>query len=300
MNVDETDAKIVAWLDAMPVGRPATPHEAARLADGEAYVAAMRELARWEHYLDGLPEDVASAAMVGHVHRVWRELQAKAGCRLRAPITVPAHDGYPLHIAWNAARTFLEVEVLEDGRVMWFYRDSAAGVTEGSDEPASGVDARLAELAAAVASADPRPVVRLMAVGPVATPCPRYARPGDAGMDLPVAVWSEDGTMVLPAGERVLLGTGWAFAIPAGYEGQVRPRSSANVRGIHVPLGTIDSGYRGEVRVVVENRTGAPLTLRSGDRVAQLVVAPVAHAAVEVVDALDATERGAGGFGSTG
>lgn len=144
-----------------------------------------------------------------------------------------------------------------------------------------------------------RPVVRLMAVGPVATPCPRYALPGDAGMDLPVAVWSEDGAMVLPVGERVLLGTGWAFAIPAGYEGQVRPRSSANVRGIHVPLGTIDSGYRGEVRVVVENRTGAPLTLRSGDRVAQLVVAPVAHAAVEVVDALDATERGLGGFGST-
>lgn len=163
-------------------------------------------------------------------------------------------------------------------------------------------------------------------VGPVETPVPRYAKPGDAGLDLPIAIRpgiacrDEDGdaflaqhdgktgsaylidpsTLVLLPGVSARLPTGWAFAIPEGHEGQVRPRSSTSERRIHVALGTIDAGYRGEVLVTVENRTGGRLTLRTGDRLAQLVIAPVVQARLVLVEALDATERGTAGHGSTG
>lgn len=163
-------------------------------------------------------------------------------------------------------------------------------------------------------------------VGHVATPLPFYAKPGDAGLDLPIAIRpgiecrDEDGdvflagqddttgsayltdpsTLVLLPGVSARLPTGWAFAIPEGHEGQVRPRSSSSHRRIHVALGTIDAGYRGEVLVTVENRTGGRLSIRTGDRLAQLVIAPVAMARLVVVEALDATERGTAGHGSTG
>ncbi len=143
--------------------------------------------------------------------------------------------------------------------------------------------------------------VRCKRVGDVAVEIPRYARDGDAGMDLRAAVVpSPNGHFVLLAGERTLIPTGWAFEIPPGYEGQVRPRSSMTKAGIYCAFGTIDSGYRGEVKVHVENRSGDDFLITTGDRIAQIVFAPVASVLLQEVDELEASERGDGGFGSTG
>lgn len=129
---------------------------------------------------------------------------------------------------------------------------------------------------------------------------PRYQSGGAAGMDLLAAV--DHDTVLLP-GERALISTGIALAIPAGYEGQVRPRSGLAVRDgitmLNAP-GTIDADYRGTVRLVAINQGALPVTIRRGERLAQLVVARVERAALEVVDELPGTERGADGFGSTG
>ncbi|GGY92303.1 dUTP diphosphatase [Novosphingobium colocasiae] len=129
-------------------------------------------------------------------------------------------------------------------------------------------------------------------------PLPAYATDGAAGMD---AVSAEDVT--LAPGARHAVATGLSVAIPAGYEIQVRPRSGlALKRGISVPNtpGTIDSDYRGEVKVILINHGAEPFEIRRGDRIAQLVLAPVTRASWMEVDELDATERGEGGFGSTG
>ncbi|MGX7826780.1 dUTP diphosphatase [Actinokineospora sp. 24-640] len=130
-------------------------------------------------------------------------------------------------------------------------------------------------------------------------PLPAYARPGDAGADL---VTTED--VVIEPGERVLVGTGIAIALPEGYAGFVHPRSGLAARtGLSVvnTPGTIDAGYRGEIRVCLVNHDRRePIALRRGDRVAQLVVQRVEHAVFREVSALQATERGAGGYGSTG
>lgn len=130
-------------------------------------------------------------------------------------------------------------------------------------------------------------------------PLPSYARPGDAGADL---VTTED--VVIEPGERVLVGTGIAIALPEGYAGFVHPRSGLAARtGLSVvnTPGTIDAGYRGEIRICLVNHDRRePVTLRRGDRVAQLVVQRVEHAVFREVPALQATERGAGGYGSTG
>lgn len=126
-------------------------------------------------------------------------------------------------------------------------------------------------------------------------PLPSYARAGDAGLDLVAA----DDVRVF-AGDVVRIATGIAVEIPEGYEGQVRGRSSLSARGIFVPTGTIDSGYRGEVGVVVHNASTWTTRIEAGQRIAQLVIAPVARCEVEEVEALTETERGAGGFGSTG
>ena len=107
----------------------------------------------------------------------------------------------------------------------------------------------------------------------------------------------------LAPGERALIPTGVAVAVPDGYEAQVRPRSGLALRhGLVLPNapGTIDSDYRGEVKVIVWNLGEEPFALRRGDRIAQLVVAPVAQAEWEEVESLDATPRGSGGFGHTG
>lgn len=127
---------------------------------------------------------------------------------------------------------------------------------------------------------------------------PRYATQGAAGMDV---VSAEDVT--LAPGARHAVATGLALAIPAGYEIQVRPRSGLALKhGISAPNapGTIDSDYRGELKVILINHGDEPFAIARGDRVAQLVLAPVTRAAWDEVDDLDETVRGAGGFGSTG
>lgn len=129
-------------------------------------------------------------------------------------------------------------------------------------------------------------------------PLPAYATSGAAGMD----VVSAESVTIAP-GARHAVATGLALAIPAGYEIQVRPRSGLALKhGITVPNtpGTIDSDYRGELKVILINHGTEPFVIQRGDRVAQLVLAPVVQAAWDEVDELDATERGEGGFGSTG
>lgn len=131
-------------------------------------------------------------------------------------------------------------------------------------------------------------------------PLPARATPGASGYDLHAAV---DGDVVVQSGERVLIPTGFSIAVPRGYEAQVRPRSGlALEHGIVLPNapGTIDSDYRGEIKVIVMNAGGNGFTIRRGDRIAQLVVAPVAMPEWNEVEKLDTTARGAGGFGHTG
>ena len=127
---------------------------------------------------------------------------------------------------------------------------------------------------------------------------PSYARPGDAGMDLKSA---EDA--VVEPGARLLVHTGLAMALPEGYEAQVRPRSGLALKhGITVlnTPGTIDDGYRGEVGVILFNTGDTAFKIAKGDRIAQMVIAPVTRARIVETDDLGSTERGAGGFGSTG
>ncbi|MXP40616.1 dUTP diphosphatase [Altererythrobacter soli] len=127
---------------------------------------------------------------------------------------------------------------------------------------------------------------------------PRYATAGAAGMDV---LSAED--LVLEPGARHAVATGLAVAIPPGYEIQVRPRSGLALKhGISVPNapGTIDSDYRGELKVILINLSGEPFPIHRGDRVAQIVLAPVTLAEWQEVAELDETARGAGGFGSTG
>lgn len=129
-------------------------------------------------------------------------------------------------------------------------------------------------------------------------PLPAYATPGAAGMDV---VSAEDVT--LAPGARHAVATGLALAIPQGYEIQVRPRSGLALKhGITVPNtpGTIDSDYRGELKVILINHGPEPFVIARGDRIAQLMLAPVVQAVWDEVEELDATARGAGGFGSTG
>ena len=129
-------------------------------------------------------------------------------------------------------------------------------------------------------------------------PLPAYATAGAAGMDVTAA---ED--IDLAPGARHAVATGFAMAIPAGYEVQVRPRSGLalkhGVTCLNTP-GTIDSDYRGEVKVILANLGSETFAVRRGERIAQLVPAPVLHATLQEAETLDVTARGAGGFGSTG
>ena len=133
-------------------------------------------------------------------------------------------------------------------------------------------------------------------------PLPAYETNGAAGMDLRAAV-AEDAPLVLKPGARFMVPTGLAFAVPLGFEAQVRPRSGlaakAGVTCLNTP-GTIDSDYRGEVKVILINLGEEDFTIRRGDRIAQLVIAPVVQASWGLTTSLDETARGAGGFGSTG
>jgi dUTP pyrophosphatase len=129
---------------------------------------------------------------------------------------------------------------------------------------------------------------------------PQYMTAEAAGMDLSSAA---EGPMTLEPGGRAGVPTGWAMELPPGYEGQVRPRSGLALRsGVTVANapGTIDSDYRGELVVLLVNLGREAHVIRPGDRIAQLVVAPVVRADVEEVDGLSSTTRGGGGFGHTG
>ena len=129
---------------------------------------------------------------------------------------------------------------------------------------------------------------------------PAYQTEGAAGMDLRAGI---EGEIVLPPMGRALIPTGISVALPPGVEGQVRPRSGLAVRHgvtcLNSP-GTIDSDYRGEIRVILVNLGSEPFSVRRGDRIAQLVFSPVLRASLRIVDDLDATRRGEGGFGHTG
>ena len=133
-------------------------------------------------------------------------------------------------------------------------------------------------------------------------PLPAYASEGAAGLDLRAA--TPDGeTLVIAPGERNMVPTGVAIALPHGYEAQVRPRSGLarrhGVTCLNSP-GTVDSDYRGEISVILVNLGQEPFAIVRGDRIAQLIVAPVSRAVWRCVEDLDETERGAGGFGSSG
>ena len=131
---------------------------------------------------------------------------------------------------------------------------------------------------------------------------PAYETSLSAGMDLRAAV-PEDAPIELQPGERCLAPTGLTMALPAGYEAQVRPRSGLalkhGVTCLNTP-GTIDADYRGEVKVILVNLGHEPFTIRRGERIAQMVIAPVTQGRWNVVDELPESARGAGGFGSTG
>jgi len=129
---------------------------------------------------------------------------------------------------------------------------------------------------------------------------PEYQTPGSSGIDLRAAV---EEPIIIGSGERVMIPTGLKMEIPAGYEGQVRTRSGlAATRGLVVlnSPGTLDADYRGEVKVILMNLGSEPLTINRGERVAQLVIAPVARVVISEVEDVDETIRGSGGFGSTG
>lgn len=131
-------------------------------------------------------------------------------------------------------------------------------------------------------------------------PLPAYMSEHAAGADLCAAI---EGELTLQPGSRALVPTGLTIALPPGYEAQIRPRSGLALRDgitcLNSP-GTIDADYRGEVRVVLANLGSEPVVIRRGDRIAQMIVAPVVQAIFDIVEELPATPRGDAGFGSTG
>ncbi len=131
---------------------------------------------------------------------------------------------------------------------------------------------------------------------------PAYETPQSAGMDLRAAVPADE-PVSIPPGEWRLIPVGIAIALPAGFEAQVRPRSGLaakhGISCVNTP-GTVDADYRGEIRVNLINHGKTEFTVQRGDRIAQMIIAPVTQAVWEVADSLDETERGTGGFGSTG
>ena len=129
---------------------------------------------------------------------------------------------------------------------------------------------------------------------------PFYATQGSAGMDLVAAI---EGNIVIKAGERVLVPTGFAIALPLMYEAQIRPRSGHNTKNCVTVLntpGTIDSDYRGEIKVILINHGTEDFVIERGMRIAQMVIAKYEQLQIEEVSDLDSTVRGSGGFGSTG
>jgi len=143
-------------------------------------------------------------------------------------------------------------------------------------------------------------IVSIKRLRPGTTPLPSYMTPHAAGMDL-YAELKQD--IILQPGDRALVQTGIAIALPHGYEAQIRPRSGLALKhGIALvnSPGTIDPDYRGEIGVIVINHGSEPFVIRNGERIAQMVFAPIARAVLREIDDLDETSRGDGGFGHTG
>ncbi len=170
-----------------------------------------------------------------------------------------------------------------------------ARLTRERDQARSNVDELFACCNDMLARLRRTPVLKVRKVTTLDLPPPAYSRAGDAGLDLRAA--SAESFSV---GELLRIPCGYAVEIPPGYEATIRPRSSLTVLGVIAHLGTIDSGYRGEVSAVLENRSWGIFQVTPGDRIAQLVVSPVARCEVVVAEQLSESERGAGGFGSTG
>ena len=150
---------------------------------------------------------------------------------------------------------------------------------------------------------DQTPLIKFLRLKPESDadiPLPRYMTPKSAGMDICAAIEID---LVLEAGAIALIPTGFAIAVPEGFEAQIRPRSGLAVKhgiGIINSPGTIDSDYRGEVKIAVINLGEKNYTFRRGDRIAQMVVKRVYQARLKVVEQLDETVRNTGGFGHTG
>ncbi len=150
---------------------------------------------------------------------------------------------------------------------------------------------------------NPIPTIKLLRIRPnddADIPLPRYMTPHSAGMDIYAAVKKD---IVLEKGEIALIPTGFAMAIPEGFEAQIRPRSGLAVKhgiGLINSPGTIDSDYRGEVMIPAINLGNKKYTLKRGDRIAQMLIKRVYHARIDVVEQLDKTVRNTGGFGHTG
>jgi dUTP pyrophosphatase len=147
------------------------------------------------------------------------------------------------------------------------------------------------------------PVIKILRLRPDTDsdiPLPRYMTSQSAGMDLCAAV-KED--LVLNKGEITLIPTGFAIALPKGFEAQIRPRSGLALKhgiGLINSPGTIDSDYRGEIKIAAINLGGTPYTFRRGDRIAQMIIKKVYFAKLEIVAELEETKRNTGGFGHTG
>jgi dUTP pyrophosphatase len=147
------------------------------------------------------------------------------------------------------------------------------------------------------------PIIQILRLRPdedADIPLPRYMTPDSAGMDICAAIPADT---ILETREIALLPTGFAMALPKGYEAQIRPRSGLAIQhgiGMINSPGTIDADYRGEVMIAVVNLGQRPYTVRRGDRIAQIVIQRVHQARLQEVKALNSTERGTGGFGHTG
>ncbi len=150
---------------------------------------------------------------------------------------------------------------------------------------------------------DSYPVVKILRLRPETDsdiPLPRYMTSHSAGMDLCAAIKQD---LVLNKGDLTLIPTGFAIALPQGFEAQIRPRSGLAIKhgiGLINSPGTIDTDYRGEIKVALINLGARPYTLRRGDRIAQMVIKKVYFARLDIVTQLDQTQRNTGGFGHTG
>ena len=150
---------------------------------------------------------------------------------------------------------------------------------------------------------DDLPVIKILRLRPdadVDIPLPRYMTAQSAGMDICAAIKQD---LVLDKGDRALIPTGFAIALPPGFEAQIRPRSGLAIKhgiGLINSPGTIDADYRGEIKIAVINLGAEPYTFHRGDRIAQMVVQKVHVAQLHIVEELDQTKRDSGGFGHTG